>query len=282
MADTSLLTPALQALAQRAGGRVARMLTALDTDAYGHLRSTPENIDKVEAILDELRRTLFDDEYIEAVTSFAKSFDSISDDVAHRFAALGEANPTVTQSVVKLFKRMAVTELVNPLNYISPIRQGLADTIVGGILSGSTVRDLAKATDAVTAGLGGSEVAAIEATTVQALERTLTVTVADEVGAEFFRYQGRPIKTTRPFCREREGHVWHREEINEWGRKAAEDPEKYGWGGMVEGTNERTIWIYLGGYYGDSKVCRHSLIPLHRRDVPEEDLARMRKKGLVK
>lgn len=282
MADTSLLTPALQALARRAGGRVARMLTALDTDARGHLRSTPENITKVEAILDELRRTLFDDEYIEAVTAFAKSFDSISEDVARRFAALGEANPTVMQSVVKLFKRMAVAELVNPLNYITPIRQGLADTIVGGILAGSTVRDLAKATDAVTAGLGGSEVAAIEATTTQALERTLTVTVADEVGAEFFRYQGRPIKTTRPFCREREGHVWHREEINEWGRKAAEDPEKYGWGGMVEGTNERTIWIYLGGYYGDSKVCRHSLIPLHRRDVPEEDLARMRKKGLVK
>lgn len=281
MDDELVLTGALKSLSKRAGGKVARLLTTLDTDAGGRIRNTPANIAKVEDILDELRRTLLDDDYIDAVAAFAKGFDRIDRSVAQRFASLGASDPSLRAGLVNLFKRMAIVELLDPTVYVGPIRQQLADTIVGGILGQSTVRELAQATDAVTEGLGGNEVAAIEATTTQALDRTLTVKVAEEVGAEFFRYQGRPIKTTRSFCREREGHVWHREEINEWGRLAAEDPEANGWPGMVEGTNEKTIWIYLGGYYGDSKVCRHALTPLHRRDVPKEDLERMRAKGLI-
>jgi hypothetical protein len=89
---------------------------------------------------------------------------------------------------------------------------------------------------------------------------------------EFFVYQGRPIATTRSFCRERAGRYWHREEIKEWGRNAGFMP----WKGMHKGTNEVNIFLLLGGY-----TCRHILIPVSRGTVPQEDLDRMREKGLI-
>lgn len=276
------LTPALEALARRAGPRASRMLSALDTDGAGRILNTPANIEKVEGILSEMQATLIDGEYLEAVSEFIRSFDGIATSVASRFASFGTPRPDMMRSIVRLFQRMALVELLSPTTYTAPISQQLADTIVGGILQGSTVKSLGESMDSVFEGLGGSDVAALEATTEAALDRTLTVQVGEQFGAEFYLYSGRPIKTTRPFCREREGHVWHVEEIKEWGRLAAEDPEGNGWAGMVEGTNEKTIFIYLGGWYGKEKVCRHALLPQHRIDVPEDDLARMRAKGLIK
>jgi hypothetical protein len=89
---------------------------------------------------------------------------------------------------------------------------------------------------------------------------------------EFFLYQGRPIGSTRSFCRERAGKYWHREEIKEWGRNAKFKP----WKGMHKGTNEANIFLLKGGY-----ACRHLLVPVSRQRVPAEDLERMRAKGLI-
>lgn len=111
-----------------------------------------------------------------------------------------------------------------------------------------------------------------------AMQRAQTAAVSEQAGVVFYRFQGRPIPTTRPWCRAREGHVFHIEEIREWGRQAAAGD---GWDGMVEGTNEQTIMTYLGGWYGDRSACRHVLIPVLPSRVPEEDMARMRAKGLV-
>jgi hypothetical protein len=156
-----------------------------------------------------------------------------------------------------------------------------------GIATNAILGDVAGAVGEQVA--AGAVLGAVEADVASApstLGRTLTQSVADQIGAEFFRYQGRPIKTTRVFCAEREGKVWHREEIADWGRRAAagEDLDgngNPGWAGMVEGTNEQTIFVFLGGWYGGRQNCRHVLVPLARRDVPAEDLARMREKGLV-
>jgi hypothetical protein len=50
---------------------------------------------------------------------------------------------------------------------------------------------------------------------------------------------------------------------------------------MVEGTNAQTIFLYLGGWYGGREGCRHGLIPVPRRDVPQEDRNRMRAAGYI-
>lgn len=111
-----------------------------------------------------------------------------------------------------------------------------------------------------------------------AMQRAQTAAVSEKAGIAFYRFQGRPIKTTRPWCLAREGKVWHIEEIREWGRQAAAGQ---GWDGMVEGTNEQTIMTYLGGWYGNRSACRHVLVPVLPSRVPAEDMDRIRKKGLL-
>lgn len=110
-----------------------------------------------------------------------------------------------------------------------------------------------------------------------AMQRAQTAAVSEKAGIVFYRFQGRPIKTTRPWCLAREGKVWHIEEIREWGRQAAAGQ---GWDGMVEGTDEQTIMTYLGGWYGNRSACRHVLVPVLPSRVPTEDMERMRAKGL--
>lgn len=154
----------------------------------------------------------------------------------------------------------------------------LTDALLTGIVTGSTLEDIAEgmvlaaartAVDADTEGLVRS--------TPTIMQRAQTVAAAESGGVEFYLYQGRPIDSTREFCRDREGHVWHVEEIRQWGRDAAAGD---GWEGMVEGTDERTIFTHLGGWYGRRRACRHVLVPVLRSAVPENDKARMVSAGL--
>ena len=151
-----------------------------------------------------------------------------------------------------------------------------------GVVAAGLGEVLSVALSGLTEAVGASNaVGSVEAVTVSAplmLQRTQTAAAAEEAGAEFFYFQGRPIQTTRPWCREREGKYWHIEEIREWGRKAANGD---GWDGMVEGTNEQTIFIHLGGWFGERNSCRHVLVPVLRSAVNREDLDRMREKGLI-
>jgi hypothetical protein len=111
-----------------------------------------------------------------------------------------------------------------------------------------------------------------------AVQRAQTAAASEKAGIVFYRFQGRPIDSTRPWCRAREGKVWHIEEIRQWGRDAAAGQ---GWDGMVEGTNEQTIFTYLGGWYGNRSACRHVLVPVLPSRVPAEDMERIRDKGLL-
>lgn len=62
--------------------------------------------------------------------------------------------------------------------------------------------------------------------------------------------------------------MWHEQEIRGW---ASEE-----WAGKRPETNSSNIFDLLGGYN-----CQHILVPLAKRDVPEADLERMRRKGLL-
>ena len=155
----------------------------------------------------------------------------------------------------------------------------MADQMTMAVVTGSKVSALTagirKAVD--TTGVDASVKQAAESAPAM-MQRAQTAAAAESAGIVFYRFQGRPIKTTRPWCREREGRVWHIEEIREWGRKAAAGD---GWDGMVDGTNEQTIFTFLGGWYGDRNTCRHVLVPVLRARVPREDLDRMIALGLI-
>lgn len=79
-------------------------------------------------------------------------------------------------------------------------------------------------------------------TNTAGFQRAITLSKAEEVGADYFLYIGGLIETSREFCRERDGKVFTAEEIAGWDN---------GQGLPAD--------IYLGGYN-----CRHSLRPISK------------------
>lgn len=266
----------LAALARRLGPRVTKAIAELDTEG-GRLVRSPQNIQAVARLLTDLRATMLDGEYIEAVADFVNEFDTVAFDVREALQDLGEVDPALTDAIAREFKTITAEQMVSTGAFARTLTAPLADMLIGGVAGNVAVRALLGRADDIVEGITGT-MDQITAGASKQLERTLTVAVADQLGVQFFRYQGRPIKTTREFCRDREGHVWHRKEIEQWGRDAAAGN---GWAGMVPGTNEATIFTYLGGYYGGRQSCRHTLVPVAWIDVPGVDRDRMVKKGLV-
>ena len=267
----------VEALMKRASARIAAEVSTLDTDALGRIKPTAANIQHINAILDRVSATLFDDKYVEAVTRYLNGLTRVSGTVSTALKSLG-ADDALLSVIARRAKVGAATQLLSTSSYrdlLGSVSAQLINGIVTGADASAVSLGLAEAVDA--SGIDRAVKSQIDSAPA-AMQRAQTAAASEQAGIVFYRFQGRPIKTTRPWCLAREGKVWHVEEIREWGREAAAGKR---WDGMIEGTNEQTIFTYLGGWYGDRAACRHVVYPVLPSRVPPEDMARMRAKGLV-
>jgi predicted transcriptional regulator len=272
------LNEALLRFAPRLSARIQRIAAGIETEG-GRVKSTPENLAAIASLVAAMRNDFIDDELVEAITDYVQSFDTISQDILDAFEDFDNFDPEFVAGIDRTFKQQTAGLLLSPDTYERSLWNNVANGMIYAAAVGSPVTDMLQSLDNIVE--SGAVTQATEGIVESAplmLQRTATAAVAEQVGAEFFFYQGRPLKTTRDFCREREGRYWHREEIKQWGRDAAAGNV---WDGVVEGTNEQTIFLHLGGWYGARNSCRHVLIVVPRIGVPEEDLARMRAKGLI-
>jgi hypothetical protein len=272
------LNEALLKFAPRLSARIQRLAAGIETQG-GRVRNTPANLAAIAELVAAMRADFVDDELVEAITEYVESFDTISRDVLEAFEDFDGLDPELVSGIDRIFKAQTASLLLSPETYERTVWNPIANGMIYAVAVGSPVNEMLQSLDTIVE--SGAVAQATEGIVESAplmLQRTATAAVAEEVGAEFFLYQGRPIKTTREFCAEREGRYWHREEIKEWGRDAAAGNE---WPGMVEGTNEQTIFLHLGGWYGSRNSCRHVLLPVPRIGVPQEDLDRMRERGFI-
>lgn len=271
------LTAALEALTARAAARLAAVAGVLATDANGRVIQSADNVRRISAAINEASRTLFDDQYISDIADYMEGLNDVSSAVSSSFRAFG-VDDAVLEEIAQRTKASMLHDLTSPSSF-RRLLGSMADQMTMAVVTGSKVSALTagirKAVD--TTGVDASVKQAAESAPAM-MQRAQTAAAAESAGIVFYRFQGRPIKTTRPWCREREGRVWHIEEIREWGRKAAAGD---GWDGMVDGTNEQTIFTFLGGWYGDRNTCRHVLVPVLRARVPRDDLDRMIALGLI-
>ena len=268
---------AIQALMKRASARIAAEVATLDTDASGRIRPTAANIQRVNAILDRVSATLFDDQYIAAVTRYLEGLTTVSGTVSDTLRSLG-ASDDLLNAIARRTKVGAASQLLSPTSFrdlLTSVSSQLINGIVTAAEASAVLQGITEVVD--TSGIDRAVKSQIDSAPA-AMQRAQTAAASEQAGIVFYRFQGRPIATTRPWCLAREGRVWHVEEIREWGRQAAAGQ---GWDGMIDGTNEQTIFTYLGGWYGNRAACRHVLTPVLPSRVPPDDMARMRAKGLV-
>lgn len=268
---------AVAALMKRASSRIAAEVAMLDLLPDGRIKPTAQNIQRISDILDRASARLFDDKYLEAVSRYLKGMNAVSGEVASTLKSLG-ADEAVLTAIARRAKIDAATTLLSPSSF-RDLMGSVSAQLINGVVTGA---EASLVSEGIVEAVGASGIDSAAKSQVDsapaAMQRAQTAAASEQAGIVFYRFQGRPIATTRPWCLAREGRVWHVEEVRQWGRDAAAGR---GWDGMVEGTNEQTIFTYLGGWYGNRSACRHVLVPVLPSRIPPDDMARMRAKGLV-
>ena len=263
------------------------IITELDTDSEGRILQTDANINRVSAIIEALDVLLAGDEYRDAVREFLGAMDrgfQITNEIAEQIES-GFEPKTAQVRLYNLLRDNAINSLIGE-GIQSRVSQPFQQQLLENIATRAPLREAVKALEVVVIGDEGTDgrVAAnvkVVTNTAQAVaDRSYSAAVYEDLGVEWFRYVGGEIPTSRPFCKHREGEVYHRKEIEAWGRGenagGLNDIKNDTWDGQIKGTNEATIFTNLGGWN-----CRHSLVPVNRRRVPPEVIARAKSEGYI-
>lgn len=259
--------------------KIIKELSTLDTKG-GEIKISGKNLDKISKIFDELESIFLTDDYKDAVKEFSKEIGKQSVLNAKLVKeTLGLEVPIVADSYIALAKKSAVEQLLTTDGYSKPLR----DLIEQAVVSGASIDDTINSITDYVIGKEGKEsrilkyVKQVTNDSFAIADRSFTSIISDFLGNDWYLYAGVEIEGTRCFCRERVNQYFHFKEIEAWGRgdDIGECETTDGnWAGKRVGTNESTIFSYLGGY-----ECQHSLIPVSEAIVPESDVNRVKELG---
>jgi len=250
------------------------LLNELDVK-NGEFVLSEENIKVINRIDAELKKVLLNDEYVKSVAKFASEFDKQAKITKELITTgFGEVQGLeASTAYINLVKRSAVASLIGaPLDsqFIIPVK-GLLENAV---INRSTLKETK---DALKEFVLGSEekdgkllryAKQISKDSFSIADRGYTSILSDFIDAEWFLYAGGELDTTRCFCQERVDKYFHYTEVESWGRGenlGKCETNKGEWAGMILGTNEKTIYSYLGGYN-----CTHSLVPVSEALIPKD------------
>lgn len=274
-ADAGLITAS--SLSQRQLYQlISDTLENMEVDSDGRIRLNNRNIEAADRIIRLLKNGLSQTNFSNAMTEFLSKFDK-SVELNQRYGRQFERGYTVNPLQIELIKRsklLAVDLLANE-GYKTRIDQTVRIPLFSAIQAGAnlreTVRDIKKVVqgDKDADGRVLANVKTYANTTFATADRSLANSVAQEVGAQWYRYVGGEIDTTRSFCDERNGKYYHKEEIRLWAEKE--------WDGQILGTNSDNIFVLAGGWN-----CRHSIMAVPIFSVPNDVVERAISKGYFK
>jgi hypothetical protein len=227
------------------------------------------NLEYAAQVGELLKEALLTTDYIDAVTEFAREFDTqvgINDELFSKTFP-GFTTSEIGLQSVQIAKREAVDLLLNSA-YDTGVIQPLRETLEQAVINGSGFRESLKSIREFIEGDPEKEGALLRYSKTYAhdqfaiSDRAYTSIVSEEVDADWFFYSGDEIDTTRPFCAARDNQYFHYKEVESWGDLSP-------WAGQIPGTNPSTIYSYAGGYN-----CRHSILPVSVFSVPKDVIQR--------
>lgn len=234
-----------------------------------------------------LREVLLGSDYVKYVGEFAKEFD---DQAVINNRLFEKAFPAYVPSelgkqVVNIAKRDAIDLLLNRASdsdFVAPLREVIEQSVINGAGYRETldsIRTFIEGNDEVDGALlKYSKQIAHDSYAIA--DASYTSIVSEELDAEWFKYSGDEIASTRPFCAERDNQFYHYKEIEAWGagetslgrngtNERMQWPKSGTWAGRIPETTAATIYSYRGGFQ-----CRHSIMPVSLFAVPPEVIQR--------
>jgi hypothetical protein len=247
---------------------ISDLVQSLETDQDGRVAQTQGNIRKIGEIQNALVSSIAGSEYIDAVRTFLSDIDQgarLSDEIAKEIQRSFQPSEVVKQ-LLEISKQNALQSLLGE-SMRARVTLPFVEQLTASVATRATLSETVKALRTVIEGdkdVDGRLVANVKtvAQTAQAIaDRNYSAQVNESIGAEWYRYAGSEIDTTRDFCAERHGQYYHKKEIEQWASEK--------WDGKIAETNERTIFSNAGGWN-----CRHSIIAVSIRRVPKEVVQR--------
>jgi len=251
----------------------------LETDRLGGIKNNITNLRLLARIRKEINDLVLNKPYLKKVAGFVKTYDAIA-----------KLNESYFASVVDQFKPMKVLDEIKKVSIQTTVEQ-LTESGIGGsfsndikkillrnITSGGSYDQLAESLRDSIIGKQGEDgllvkyAKQITTASVNQYNAQYTKAITDDLGLEWFIYQGSNIETTRPFCRAMtKKRYFHKSEIPELisgnvdGQSVPLNPKTDLPYGMIEDTNENNFQVNRGGYQ-----CRHQIFPVSKAVVPKE------------
>lgn len=267
---------------------VLTIVQSLDYDEDGNLKQTKGNYDKINSLSKKAERGLLSDpKIVESVKSFSKSMDA-QRTLNKKMFELSIRNFTDKQIFEVAYKNSKTIVLDNLKSsgindvFTEPLRRLLNDNI-------STKASYGKLVDGLTDFVLGQDgkdpnlmkhVKQVAWDGYANTDAAYSNTLANAFGVDWFKYSGARLEDSRHFCAERKRGIFHRKEIEAWGRGIPTGdltlPSAGKWQGMAKDTNEYTIWIKRGGYR-----CVDAYIPMDVLNVPKDVIQRVRNEGFI-
>lgn len=244
----------------------------------GFLVASADNIKKLSTLTEDLKDELFGSDYLDVVKEFVDEFDTqkkLIDLTGKKEFPEFEGSKLADELMDKSKDDALKALLGSPLDteFLTPLDSILTDSISTGASWKDTVQNIRDFVE------GSAEKDGrllqyskqIAHDSFAFADRAYTNAIADELESEWFLYSGGELPTSRCFCIERTEKYFHYKEIEAFGRGENLGECKSGdlWAGAVPSTNEKTIFIYAGGFN-----CQHSILPVSVFSVPKDVIQR--------
>jgi len=251
-----------------------KQLDSLDRTG-GQVDATVANIARIEEITQNLTRYLFDStDYTEALKEFTKEFSTQAKLNREYMAGIIEdfENKELYKATLQQSQKQTL-EMFGKAGINQQLMIPMKDILASSITGGSSFSDMVQVLSDYMVG-NKEKLGRLESYSKQIAYDSFAFsdakylhTVSEDLDFEWFEYFGGQLEDSRCFCAKRNGHIFHKNEVEHWGETPSLWDKTVGCekgGGRVPATDKATIFVYRGGYN-----CRHQIVPVAESSVPK-------------
>lgn len=259
--------------------RILQLVKQLDLQGQ-NIKVNVNNMKLLSKINAELESVVVSDPYVKQVAQFAETFTAVQTLQNDYFASLNVGfTPKKVFEELKKINVDTTIELLTESGIGAEYTSTIKEILTTNITSGGSYADMTETLRDAIIGKEGEEgtlvkyARQISDTAINQFNANYNVTVANDLGLDWFQYTGSLITTSREWCEKMvEKRYFHISEIPTLlkglvdGHQCAINPKTGLPNGMIPGTNAKTIFTLRGGY----GPCRHQIFATITEDVPKE------------
>jgi hypothetical protein len=272
---------------------LVKIASQFETNPDGSLKNSIKNLRLLNTVRNKLVKVTLTDDYHKAVSNYAWVFREVTK-MQNSFFKKLERDFTPAPLLEEL-RKQTVSDVVNSLTGVgvtNTAADALTQIIKTNLTSGSSYKSLTKQLMDAMIGKDDNGMIARHGKTyvvdaVNEYSRTYMQTVSGDLGFEWYRYQGKDITTTRPFCDAMTDQpFFHVSEVPRllraedlyWVNPKTGQREQVKLSsttglpnGLKAGTDVSNFFVRAGGWN-----CGHQIFPVTEKQVPAEIVTRVK------